>query len=235
MKKLRIVLVFLSSIFFLSAACTATAATAEARTSSVRVVDLRTEHMVNPIGIGKVTPLLTWQVRDAAQINAYEIRVARTPAELGQGKTLWDSGRVAWKGFGAAYLSQVKLSSRERAAWQVRVWDGHNQVSAWSAPATFEMGLLAASDWSARWIENSEYHYTQADGSVMPLPIFEKAFRISGPVSRARLYITGLGMYAARLNGHPFTKNVLEPGQTTYAAEVDYRTYDLTGQLRSGE
>ena len=234
MKRSNIVLVLLSTAAFLWS-CMATPAIAEARTSSVRVVDLRTEHLVNPIGIGEVTPLLTWQVRDAAQINAYEIRVAHTPAELGHGKTLWDSGRVAWKGFGSTYLSQVKLSSRERAAWQVRVWDGHNQVSAWSTPATFEMGLLVPSDWSARWIENSEYHYTRADGSVMPLPIFEKAFRISGPVTRARLYITGLGMYSARLNGHPFTKNVLEPGQTTYAAEVDYRTYDLTGQLRSGD
>jgi hypothetical protein len=235
MEKLRIVLVFLSCVVFLSPACTATAAGAEAKTLSARVVDLRTEHMVNPIGIGEVNPLLMWQVRGAARVKAYEIRVARAPAELGQGKLLWDSGRVTWKGFGAAYISQVKLTSRERAAWQVRVWDGHNHASPWSTPATFEMGLLSPNDWSARWIENSEYRYTQADGSVIPLPIFAKAFRISGPVSRARLYITGLGMYSARLNGRPFTKDVLEPGQTTYGSEVDYRTYDVTAQLRSGD
>lgn len=233
MKRSRIVFVFLSSMVLLSA-CAVSSATVDARTSSVRVVDLRTEHMVNPIGIGEVHPLLTWQVRNAAQIKQYEIRVARTPAALGQGRILWDSGRVPWKGFGATYLTQVKLSSRERAAWQVRVWDGHHQVSAWSAPATFEMGLLARSDWSARWIENSEYHYTRPDGSIMPLPIFEKTFNVSGPVARARLYITGLGMYAFTLNGHSATKDVLEPGQTTYADEVDYRTYNLTHKLRPG-
>ena len=31
------------------------------------------------------------------------------------------------------------------------------------------------------------------------------------------------------------TSNVLEPGQTTYGEEVDYRTHDLTAQLRQGE
>lgn len=235
MKKSHTVLLLLSGVISLWPSCAATAAIAEARTTSVRVVDLRTEHMVNPIGIDEVNPLLTWQIQNAAKINAYEIRVARSPAELRQGKALWDSGRATWEGLGAAYLSQVKLSSRERVAWQVRVWDSHQHASDWSAPATFEMGLLAANDWSARWIENSEYHYTQANGSVMPLPVFEKVFRISGPVIRARLYVTGLGMYDARLNGHPFTKNVLEPGQTTYAAEVDYRTYDLTAKLRPGD
>lgn len=234
MKRSRIVFVFLSSLVLLSV-CSTTFATVDAKTSSVRVVDLRTEHRVNPIGIGEVAPLLTWQVRDAAHITSYEIRVAHTPAELEQGKMSWDSGQVPWEGFGATYLSKVKLSSRERAAWEVRVWDGRKRVSAWSAPATFEMGLLAASDWSARWIENSEYHYTRVDGSVMPLPIFEKTFRISGRITRARLYITGLGMYAVRLNGHSPTKDVLEPGQTTYADEIDYRSYDLTHQLRSGD
>lgn len=232
--KLSIVSNVLRSFALLSI-CLAAAGVAGAKESPARVFNLRTEHLVNPIGIGETQPLLTWQVQGAVHIKAYQIRVAHTPAEFEHGKTMWDSGQVPWEGIGAVYLSQVKLSSRERAAWQVRVWDSQNHASGWSAPATFEMGLLSSSDWSAHWIENPEYHYTQADGSEMPLPIFEKAFKTSAPVTRARVYITGLGMYAATLNGQPFTKNVLEPGQTTYAAEVDYRTYDLTTELRKGD
>ena len=135
MKKSHIVFVVLSSTVFISARA-AIAASAEAKTSPLRVVDLRTEHMVNPIGVGEINPLLTWQVQGAAHVKAYEIRVARTPTDLGQGKFLWDSGQVAWPGVGAVYLSQVKLSSRERVAWQVRVCDAQNQISPWSAPAT---------------------------------------------------------------------------------------------------
>lgn len=50
-------------------------------------------------------------------------------------------------------------------------------------------------------------------------------------MAKARLYTTGLGMYA-RILRRPVSDVVLEPGQTTNSAEVDYRTYDLAGQLR---
>ena len=54
------------------------------------------------------------------------------------------------------------------------------------------------------------------------------------PPDRRGVYATGLGQYVARLNGSPVTNAVLEPGQTSYWAEVDYRTYDVTRLLRSG-
>ena len=46
--------------------------------------------------------------------------------------------------------------------------------------------------------------------------------------------MTGLGQYAAKLNGRPVGDAVLEPGQTSYFAEVNYRTYDVTSLLRQG-
>lgn len=53
----------------------------------------------------------------------------------------------------AVYTGRA-LKSRERASWQVRVWDGQGRASAWSEPSHFEMGLLGAADWTARWIGN---------------------------------------------------------------------------------
>ncbi len=49
------------------------------------------------------------------------------------------------------------LDSRDRAVWQVRVWDVTNRVGEWSTPATFEIGLLSAADWQADWITNPEW------------------------------------------------------------------------------
>jgi alpha-L-rhamnosidase len=131
-------------------------------------------------------------------------------------------------------LTRVALRSRDSVAWQVRVWDTAGRASDWSAPATFEMGLLSPADWAARWIENVAYEYRQPDGSETPLPVFGKAFQVAGRVDKARLYITGLGMYAATLNARPVSDNALEPGQTTYSAEIDYRAYDLTARLKQG-
>ena len=95
------------------------------------------------------------------------------------------------------------------------------------------MGLLSQSDWSAKWIQDPGYTYA-TDGVPNPLPVFAKAFDAGRRIVKARLYITGLGQYAARLNGLPVTGAVLEPGQTSYWAEVDYRTYDVTRLLRPG-
>ncbi len=67
------------------------------------------------------------------------------------------------------------------------------------------------------------------------LPLFAKQFTLAKPVARARLYITGLGIYQATVNGHPTSTAVLEPGNTTYTRHVDYVTADVTDQLRRGQ
>jgi len=44
------------------------------------------------------------------------------------------------------------LASAQQAFWKVRVWGNDGKPSAWSAPARWEMGLLAPSDWQGKWI-----------------------------------------------------------------------------------
>ena len=55
------------------------------------------------------------------------------------------------------------LVSRQKCYWKVRVWDRDKNVSNWSRPASWEMGMLAAADWNARWIESGfkpDHFYT---------------------------------------------------------------------------
>ncbi|WP_320781793.1 family 78 glycoside hydrolase catalytic domain [Streptomyces sp. CRN 30] len=53
-------------------------------------------------------------------------------------------------------------------------------------------------------------------------------------VRGARLYIAGLGIYDATVNGEPVGDAVLEPANTTYDERVQYATYDVTDRLRKG-
>jgi len=163
---------------------------------------------------------------------AYQIRVASARARLDH-PDLWDSGKVASGDTSNVAYGGAPLRSREDVAWEVRFWDANGDASAWSPPATWEMGLLKPSDWTAKWIQDPSYTYA-TNGVPNPLPIFGKAFGLGNGIVKARLYITGLGQYAATLNGQPVSNAVLEPGQTSYWAEVDYRTYDITGLLRPG-
>lgn len=204
---------------------------------SLTAARLRVDTLTDPIGVGDASPGLSWGLSargrsSSAFQTAYEIRVASTPARLDH-PDLWDSGKVLSSDTSNITYGGAALHSRQGVAWDVRVWDANGHATAWSPYGTWEMGLLSQSDWSARWIDDPGYTYA-TNGVPNPLPIFAKAFDLGRRVVKARLFITGLGQYAARLNGQPVSSAVLEPGQTSYWAEVDYRTYDITRLLRPG-
>ncbi|GAA2673434.1 glycoside hydrolase family 78 protein [Streptomyces aculeolatus] len=67
-----------------------------------------------------------------------------------------------------------------------------------------------------------------------PAPLLRKEFDVTKPVSRARLYVSGLGYGNYFLNGERIGDRVLDPAFTDYNRRVLYSTYDVTRQLRSG-
>ncbi|MGW7078430.1 alpha-L-rhamnosidase [Streptomyces sp. NPDC054866] len=69
-----------------------------------------------------------------------------------------------------------------------------------------------------------------------PAAQLRHAFRLrpGKKVARARLYSTALGLYDAWLNGERVGDDRLAPGWTDYDKRVQYQTYDVTKQLRSG-
>jgi len=122
--------------------------------ASVRVEELRCEHLENPTGIGVRQPRLSWKLVSGdpgARQTAYQIRAGETAN--GQ-PDLWASGQVASDQSVLVPWQGKPLGSRSRVFWQVRVWDEDGTVSPWSAPASFELGLLspATEEWLAQWI-----------------------------------------------------------------------------------
>ncbi|MEV0457805.1 family 78 glycoside hydrolase catalytic domain [Catellatospora methionotrophica] len=65
-------------------------------------------------------------------------------------------------------------------------------------------------------------------------PLLRKGFTISKPVASARLLTTALGLHETRLNGAKVGPDVLAPGWTDYNKRLQYKVYDVTGQLRQG-
>lgn len=63
-------------------------------------------------------------------------------------------------------------------------------------------------------------------------PVFRRAFDLKGPVEKAELAITALGVYEAELNGARVGDYVLAPGWTTYSKRLQVQQYDITDLLR---
>ena len=137
------------------------------------------------------------------------------------------------------------LTSHAVCWWKVRTWDQGGTPSAWSAPARWTMGLLDATDWSARWIgwdggdETEDFAVlkraswiwypegTPTIGAPIGTRYFRRTIDIPGGrrVRKARWLITADNSFNAYVNGQP-----VGGGQSWETVEA----IDVTGQLRSG-
>ena len=125
--------------------------------SPVQVDALTCEHLTNPVGIGNQQPRLSWKLRSARNgevQTAWEIRAASSAAGLkANSPDLWDSGKIISDQSILVSWGGKSLSSRAQVFWQVRVWDKNDQPTAWSSTASFELGLLdATNEWKGKWI-----------------------------------------------------------------------------------
>jgi alpha-L-rhamnosidase len=229
-------------LLLLSVAPVAEAATGG--TGNVAVVHLAVDGRADPPpGIGNPRPTLSWQMvatrpchRPDARVacpadrqTAYEVQAARSTRDLTAGRLLWTTGRV--RGAEQRVIFGGRVGSRDTVAWRVRVWDADARPSSWSAPSTWTVGLLDQRDWgAARWIEYPDRAENQ------PMPIFARQFTVphKKKVADARLYLSGVGLHHATVNGAELTDEVLAPGNSNYQLSSEYRTYDLTPVLRLG-
>ncbi|MCX6993416.1 MAG: family 78 glycoside hydrolase catalytic domain [Kiritimatiellaeota bacterium] len=124
--------------------------------AAMTIGELRCEYALNPIGIDTLQPRLSWTLNDdrrGQRQSAYHIQVAALPEDLSQDKALlWDTGKIASDQNTHIVYTGAALHAGARCHWRVRAWDKQGQPSPWSAPAFWQVALLQASDWKAKWI-----------------------------------------------------------------------------------
>ena len=189
----------------------------------MKVISLRTEYLINPIGMDIRHPRLMWNCEGGTKQMAYRI-VAKTDEQI-----VWDSGKVVSESMHADYPNN--LASRQRVEWNVTLWDENDREGEPSETAFFETGLLSASDFRAKWISGN---YRVNKKKRYPVDCFKKEFSAHN-VAKARLYITACGLYEALVNGKRVGNFVLAPGHTDYTKRIQLQTYDVTELLENGE
>ena len=120
------------------------------------VYDVRIEYQKNPIGIDVREPRVSWKIKsDDRNIRqaTYQIQVSK---EESFDNVVWDSDEVASDESIHIVLKDLKPESKTRYYVRVRVTDLAGNESGWSEPSFFEMGLLEASEWQAKWISTPE-------------------------------------------------------------------------------
>lgn len=197
--------------------------------SQIKVTELTCENLVNPIGMDIQQPQFSWQLnsdkRNVVQ-TAYEIKVSSNKSFSKNAG--WSSGKIASAQSVHVIYGGAALQSAMKYFWQVRVWDNAGNVSAWSEIAFWQMGLLQASDWKAKWILPGFKEET----TQRPSPLFRKLFSAKKQVQSATAFITAHGLYEAFINGKRIGDAYLTPGWTSYNKRLQYQVYDVTALLQ---
>lgn len=112
-----------------------------------------------------------------------------------------------------------------------------------SAPHFFETGKLDE-PWKASWLgiddgaEKTGWktwtRQQDVDEELDIYPEFQKKFEAKGRVAQARLYICGLGLFEAYVNGEKAGDDLLAPFNNDYKEHFQYCTYDVTDLVRAG-
>jgi alpha-L-rhamnosidase len=199
---------------------------------------LLVENKKNPIGIDVAYPRFSWQLisdkRNVMQ-TAYEIRVSdNVPDLLKNRNIIWSSGKqISDSSVHVSYKGK-ELQSNKKYYWQVRTWNNKDnnkdKSPLWSPQASWQMGLLNASDWKAKWIVPGFIE----DSLMRPSPLFRKEISVNKKIVSATAYITSHGLYEATINGQRIGDAYLTPGWTSYKNRLQYQAYDVTDLIKNG-
>ncbi len=186
--------------------------------STMELYDLKINGRVNPVGTSFSRLVCSWKVRNqkGKRQKYVKIEVSREPEFS---STLYQKEGKELSSIACSL--ELELLPRTRYYWRVFV-ETDEAEKAVSKTAYFETGKMQE-EWCGKWISTSEEDFFH--------PQLYKEFSLKKKIVSARLYISGLGLFEAELNGKRVGEDYLAPFNTDYRDGVQYCTYDVTGLL----
>jgi alpha-L-rhamnosidase len=152
---------------------------------------------------------------------------------------LWDSGVIPSSQMLYIPYAGKELKSRDKAYWKVITTvtaKGGKKAKLASDVKSFEISLLNQEDWQAKWIGHEFDDDVLVGKTRLAARYLRKDFALKGEVSEARLYVSGMGVYSAYLNGREIApEELLKPTLSWYSKRVYFNTYDVTKMLQQGD
>ncbi len=187
----------------------------------MKITNLLTNHIDRPLGFGFEKARFSWEVEEAAGTKAASVRVQVSLSPSDEAP-VYDSGEITCELLDSSgWALPLDLKPRTRYYWRVYVKD-ELDGEAFSDWTWFETPKATGEAWQGSWI-------TSPFGRDCR-PVFTRRFECAEEVKAARLYLIGLGVYEAYLNGEKLGSEVLSPGFHAYDSYLMYQTLEFKPQ-----
>ena len=209
----------------------------------VTITNPNVEQQVHEQALAIAQPRFSWNYEttenDVVQQN-YRIIVASNAQNAQKGiGDLWDSGVIPSSQMLYIPYAGKELKSRDKAYWKVITTvtaKSGKKAKLASDVKSFEISLLNQEDWQAKWIGHEFEDDVLVGKTRLAARYLRKEIALKGEVDKARLYVSGMGVYSAYLNGREIApEELLKPTLSWYSKRVYFNTYDVTKMLQQGD
>ena len=190
---------------------------------NMRITHCKLNHLTNPLGYSLPQLSFSWQVEEARGKRQEKASIRISEREELSDPVAECSGNLADGLNSLGTRIELNTKPRTRYYWNVSVQTDAGEEASGEVQ-WFETGKQDE-PWSAKWIT--------CDSTEPRHPIFCKELPCVD-VKEARLYICGLGLYEAALNGEKIGDEYLTPYCNNYNSWLQYQTYDITDELQKG-
>ena len=207
-----------------------------------RVSNLKTDKLIEPLGIGTPFPLLSWEVTSSCRgIKSIAVEIE---AKTIHGQLVWDSGKMHGCSSNVIYGGEP-LKSWEKYIWKVKVILSDHTETEWSDEANFECGALCLADWQDYWVLYNSNLLHKEKLSVIHM---RKEFSLlqKPGVRRARAFVAAtapqsilgndamrMNLYELHLNRRKVGQDLMNPGQLSlHRGRALFRAFDISEYLQ---
>ena len=189
----------------------------------MKITNCRTNHMLQPVGFAMDKAVVSWITE--SEMSSKQVRAEVKLALDGAMQNVIYTSDASVNADSTGFVLPIDLQPRTEYFWTVQVW-GDGGDTAISEVNFFETGKreeLLGGNWiTTPWQEKKRS------------PYIRKGITLPCNVRKARLYITGLGLYLCEINGRRVGNEYFAPGCTAVDRWVQVYTYDVTEHLHAG-
>lgn len=187
------------------------------RKTDMEIYAVKINGLKEPIGYDLNRALCSWKVYSPKGGRQEETRI-QVSQEEGFDHILWEK-----KGKLNSLGERLEFPIQPHTRYYIKISVRSDKGEEAESGVHFFESAKGEEPWQAQWlgVQSEDAH-----------PEFKKTFRLDGKLCRARLYICGLGLFEAGINGRKVGNDLLAPFINDYQEHFQYCTYDVTDYLK---